>query len=75
MSAKFPRGGGRTFFSSKSIKIKNLVFTPNCVSLGDGRHQVIITIDPSTMTPLSATVSRVMVLGKKWVVVTNTFDF
>ena len=44
------------------LKVKNLAFTPYCVCVcggGGGGGQDVITIQTSTMTPPSATVSRV----------------
>ena len=45
-----------------------------CVCVGGGGNQDVITIQTSTMTPLSATVSLVSVLaGGGGAVVTNSF--
>ena len=51
-------------FSNRNLKIKNLTFTPYCgvgvcVWGGGGGYQDVITIQTSTMTPQSATVSHV----------------
>ena len=56
----------RRFRRSSFLNVKNMTFTPYCVCVCvwcvcvcGGGGQDVITIQTSTMTPLSATVSRV----------------